>query len=129
MQNLFERRRFKRLPINIQLSVNKVFKQDNDVIEGLDADIEVFDISKTGIGFIGAGKLPLNYYFDIRIELPDNDFFMAVIKIVRIVEKEDKLIYGAEFVGLAPFLALKIDTYERTIAQEDDGNYMHYNFE
>lgn len=129
MQNLFERRRFKRLPINIQLAVNKVFKQDNDIIEGIDADIEVFDMSKTGIGFISEGKLPLNYYFDIRIELPENDFFMAVIKIVRIVEKEDKTIYGAEFVGLAPFLALKIDTYERTISQEDDGNYMHYNFE
>ena len=129
MQNLFESRRFKRLPINIQLLVNKVYKQDNDIIEGIDADVEVFDISKTGIGFISSGKLPLNYYFDTRIELPDNDFFMAVIKIVRIVEKEDKTLYGAEFVGLAPFLALKIDTYERSIAQESDGNYMHYDFE
>ena len=54
---------------------------------------------------------------------------MAVIKIVRIAEKEDKILYGAEFVGLAPFLALKIDAYERSIVQEDDGNYMHYNFE
>ncbi|MBQ3060902.1 MAG: PilZ domain-containing protein [Lachnospiraceae bacterium] len=129
MQNLFERRKFKRLPINIQLLVNKVYKQDNDIIEGIDADVEVFDISKTGIGFISSGKLPLNYYFDTRIELPGNDFFMAVIKIVRIAEKEDKILYGAEFVGLAPFLALKIDAYERSIVQEDDGNYMHYNFE
>lgn len=128
MQNLFERRRFKRLPINIQLLINKVYKQDNDIIEGIEADVEVFDISKTGIGFISSGKLPLNYYFDTRIELPGNDFFMAVIKIVRIVEKDEKTIYGAEFVGLAPFLALKIDTYERSIAQESDGNYMHYEF-
>ncbi len=129
MQNSFERRRFKRLPINIQLLINKVYKQDNDVIEGIDADIEVFDISKTGIGFVSKGKLPLNYYFDTRIELPGNDFFMTVIKIVRIVEKEDITVYGAEFVGLAPFLVLKIDDYERTFARKSDGDYMHYDFE
>lgn len=111
-----ERRRYKRLPIELQLDIKKVYKQDYVVIENVDAEIVVFDISKSGIGFMSAAKLPLDYYFDGKIKLGEEDYFYTVIHIVRgEVGKDNQKIYGAEFVGLAPFLANKVDKYEKIL--------------
>ncbi len=130
MQNLFDRRRYRRLPIKLSIEINKLYKQNYDIIELPQADITVFDISKDGIGFISDTKLPLGYYFDSVIELDPQDSFRAVVKIVRIVEQEgiEGKIYGAQFVGLAPFLAAKIDDYERNITQTPGEDMMHYDF-
>ncbi len=111
-----ERRKFKRLPIELQLDIKKVYKQDYVVIENVDVEIAVFDISKSGIGFISTAKLPLDYYFDAKIKLGDEDYFYTVIHIVRgEIRKDDQKVYGAEFVGLAPFLANKVDKYEKML--------------
>lgn len=114
MSNEFERRKHKRLPIELQLSINKMFRQNNEVIDNLDASVKVIDISKSGMGFVSKAVLPLDFYFDGKIVLDNKDFFYAVIKIVRIRNwgtDSDEYFYGCEFVGLAPFLANKIDTY------------------
>lgn len=110
-----DRRRYKRLPIELNLEVDEVFKQDYVVIKNLNASVSVFDISRSGIGFISDASLPLGYYFRGRINLGDNDFFYVVIQIVRAHITENKKIYGAEFVGLAPFLADKVDKYEKKL--------------
>jgi c-di-GMP-binding flagellar brake protein YcgR len=112
-----DRRRYKRLPIEMQLEVDEVFKQDNVVIRNLNAKVLVFDISKSGIGFISEASLPLGYYFRGRIDLGDSDFFYVVIRIVRAHFEDEKKVYGAEFVGLAPFLADKVDRYEKLLEQ------------
>lgn len=112
-----ERRQYKRLPIELSLEIKKVYKQDYVVIEDVDAEISVVDISKSGIGFISKAKLPMDYYFDGKIKLGENDYFYAVIHIVRgkVNEDGEGNEYGAEFVGLAPFLANKIDDYEKNM--------------
>ena len=56
-----EKRRYKRLPIQLKLEVSEVFKQDNDVIHDLNAQIDVFDISKAGIGFTTTTFIPSDY--------------------------------------------------------------------
>jgi c-di-GMP-binding flagellar brake protein YcgR len=114
--NSSERRKYKRLPIELQLEVDEVFKQDHIVIKNLSASVLVFDISKTGIGFVSEACLPLGYYFKGRINLGDGDFFYVVIQIVRAhISDQGKMIYGAEFIGLAPFLADKVDKYEKKL--------------
>lgn len=113
--NTMDRRRFKRLPIELRLEVDEVFKQDYVVIKNLNALVSVFDISRSGIGFISEASLPLGYYFRGRINLGNKDFFHVVIRIVRAHINEDKKIYGAEFVGLASFLADKVDNYEKLL--------------
>lgn len=112
---MIDRRRYKRLPIELHLEVDEVFKQDYVVIKDLNASVSVFDISKNGIGFISEASLPLGYYFRGRINLGDNDFFHVVIQIIRAHITENKKVYGAEFVGLAPFLADKVDKYEKAL--------------
>lgn len=111
-----ERRRYKRLPIELSLEVDEVFKQDHIVINNLGASVYVFDISKDGIGFISEASLPLGYYFRGLIHLGEGDFFHVVIQIIRSTDTEDgRKVYGAQFVGLAPFLANKVDNYEKKL--------------
>lgn len=117
--DMMEKRRHKRLPIELQLEVDEVFKQDYVVIKNLNASVLVFDISRSGIGFVSEASLPLGYYFRCKMILGNNDFFYGIIRIVRASLNEDKKIYGAEFVGLAPFLADKIDRYEKSLQQGD----------
>lgn len=113
-----ERRNSKRLPIELHLSINHMFRQNYEELKGLDAKIDVYDISKSGIGFVSRDKLPKGYYFNAKIGLYKKEYFYAVVKIVRSIEREsEECEYGAEFVGLAPFLADKIDSYEKNIEQ------------
>ena len=48
---MIEMRREKRWPIELQLEISSLFKQDNVKVENINAPIEVFDVSKAGIGF------------------------------------------------------------------------------
>lgn len=118
--NAIERRKYKRLPIVLNLEVDEIFKQNNIIIKDIGATISVFDISKSGIGFISTAVLPVGYYFRGTIDLGDRDFFRVVIQIVRVTDlDQDKKVYGAEFVGLAPFLADKVDLYEKHLNNSD----------
>ncbi|PKM93355.1 MAG: PilZ domain-containing protein [Firmicutes bacterium HGW-Firmicutes-1] len=113
-----ERRKHKRLPIFLQLEINKLFKQDNEIIENLEEDIEVINISKTGLGFLSKAQFPLEYYFNAKIEFDKTQFFYCVLKIIRKEAIEDTVLYGCEFVGLAEFLSKKVDEYEKLLNHE-----------
>lgn len=113
-----ERRRFRRLPIELRLDISHMFQQSFETLKQVDAEIFVFDISKAGIGFISEAELPINYYFNSKIKLDHENFFYAVLKIVcRRDTGSKEYVYGAEFVGLAPFLASKIDCYEKSLKE------------
>lgn len=114
-----ERRKYKRLPIDLKIEVDELFRQDYENITDISATIEVFDISKCGIGFISTERLPLGYYFRGFITLGNGDYFRVVLQIIReSVYDEKRYVYGAEFVGLAPFLADKVDQYEKYLYKE-----------
>lgn len=119
MENNQERRRNKRLPIELSLEIDEIFKQDNVIVSNIGASISVYDISRSGIGFVSQANLPIGYYFRGNINFSNGDFFRVVIQIVRAGKEEGNLkVYGAEFVGLAPFLADKVDHYERSLRPE-----------
>ncbi|HYE82030.1 MAG TPA: PilZ domain-containing protein [Clostridia bacterium] len=106
-----ERRKSKRLPLKLELNISSLFKQDYELIPGVNESIAVKDISKTGIGFTCRHALPLDYYFDAKIKLTSDKYFYAVLKIVRISRYEDGYSVGCEFVGLADILSMKVDWY------------------
>ncbi|MFW6015464.1 MAG: PilZ domain-containing protein [bacterium] len=111
-----EKRKHKRLGIKLELQIDSLFKQNNVTLEDLNVDINVVNISKSGIGFKCKEELPLNYYFNAKIELDEQDYFYAVIKIIRKEKIEDEYIFGCVFVGLAHFLADKVDKYEKAMS-------------
>jgi len=103
-----DKRKFKRIPLKIQFTISKLFKQDYEKIPDINAMVEVNNISKSGIGFTCNYDLPLYYYFDAKIFLQDGNHFYSVLKIVRVEKEEEKYNIGCEFVGLADMLSDKI---------------------
>lgn len=112
-----EKRKNKRLPISLELSVSSLFKQDNVKTEVKDATITVKDISKGGIKFECESILPIGYYFNARLEMGAQDSALySVVKIIRRTEGENgKFVYGCEFVGMASVLGFIFDEYEVSI--------------
>ena len=116
-----EKRRSKRFPIELELVVSKLFKQEAAESVIVNEPIQVVDVSRLGIGFVTANDLPLNYYFNAKLELgsPENSLY-CVVQIIRKHPKEDGIIsYGCEFIGLAPVLGSIFDEYEKTLAEEN----------
>ena len=117
-----EKRRSKRLPIQLELVVSKLFRQEASETIEINEPIRVVDISRLGIGFVTANDLPLNFYFNAKLELgsAENSLY-CVVQIVRKHPKEDGIIsYGCEFIGLAPVLGSIFDEYERTLTEETE---------
>lgn len=108
-----ERRRAKRMPVELSLDINNLYKQDNVQVSNLNAPIEVVNISKTGIGFQSESVLPVGYYFNANINLGNEDTLHCVIKIIRSQPAaNNQTMYGCEFVGMAAILSYIFDEYE-----------------
>ena len=114
-----EKRRYKRLPIQLTLEVSELFKQDNDVIKDLNAEINVFDISRLGIGFTTSTYLPEGYYFNATIVLETSEQkLVTVVKILHSHQLEDGTYrYGCEFTGLAGIFDIVFEEYEQKFAE------------
>lgn len=109
-----EKRKNKRIPVNLELSVSSVFRQDNVKVDVKDAPITVTDISRGGIGFECESIFPIGYYFNAKLEMGDKDSVLyTVVKIIRSYQGEgNKIVYGCEFVGMAPVLGYIFDKFE-----------------
>lgn len=114
-----DKRRYKRLPIQLTLEVSEVFKQDNDIIEDLNATINVFDISKAGIGFTTSTFIPEGYYFNATIILENsNQKLLTVVKILHRMQLDNDIYrYGCEFTGLAGIFDFVFSDYAKLIGE------------
>ena len=118
---MYEQRRSRRVQIKLNLNVSSLFKQDNVQVKDLDADIEVIDISRSGIGFISRSVLPLDYFFNATLDLSEegNDSgedqtLYCVVKIIRSRELGDgRINYGCQFVGMSSLFSDIFDNLER----------------
>ncbi len=108
-----EKRRSERLKINLKLEISSLFKQDNVRVDNIDAPIEVDNISKDGIGFRSESKLPIDFYFNAKLQLGGEDSVLySVVKIIRIEADGNEYLYGAQFVGMPLVLDYIFDEYE-----------------
>ncbi len=109
-----EKRRSKRLQVDLNLDISSLFKQDNIRVDNIDAPIEVINISKDGIGFKSKSLLPIDYYFNAKLKLGDEDSSLyCVVKIIRQDAGDDAtFMYGAEFVGMPSVLFYIFDEFE-----------------
>ncbi len=114
-----EKRKYKRLPIQLTLEVSSLFNQ-TETIEIGNAEFKVFNISKSGIGFTSNIKIPLGYYFNATITFSGReDKLKYVVKIIRTeILENDSYLYGCEFVGLASIYDYLFEQYEEDIEQE-----------
>lgn len=108
---MIEMRREKRWPVKLELEISTLFKQDHVKVENINAPIEVFDISKAGIGFKTKSVLPIGYYFNARLVLAEKDALNCVVRIIRQQKREDDYVYGCEIVGTASIMDYVINDY------------------
>jgi hypothetical protein len=114
-----EKRRHKRIPTEIRITIDSLYKQDDVVISALNEEIEIINISKSGVGFVSVHDLPLGFYFNARISMDEEKQFYGVLRIIRKQEEfpekddfsKDSIFYGCEFIGLADILSSSIDEY------------------
>lgn len=109
-----EKRNHVRFKVNLQLEISELFKQDNVKVENINAPLQVINMSQSGIGFRTESLLPLDYYFNAKVTLGDeNEVIYCVIKIIRSILLEDgSYVYGGELVGLAPVFNYLFEEYE-----------------
>ncbi len=113
---MIEMRREKRWPAKLELEISSLFKQDNVKVEDINAPIEVFDVSKAGIGFKTKSVLPMGYYFNARLVLCENDAINCVVRIIRQQQVEDGYIYGCEIVGTASIMDYVFNDYAASLS-------------
>lgn len=111
-----EKRKYRRLPLTLTLDVSSLFNQDEE-LQIDTATFNVFNISKSGIGFTSTSVLPLGYYFNATIQFDGSDDLLKyVVKIIRTEESEaGEHLYGCEFVGLASIYDYLFEQYESHI--------------
>lgn len=108
-----ERRKAKRIDFKLKLVVDSLYKQDHIELNDIENEIEILDISKSGIGFISEADMPMNFYFNAHIVLDEDKRFFGVLKIIRKSIIDNKFNYGCEFIGLADILSNVIDEYDK----------------
>lgn len=104
-----EKRKAKRSDLNVLVQIHKCDRDDKKSV-----NVQVQDLSKSGIGFVTNEKLEIGEYYDADITIWTKEVIKSVIKIVRVNPKPDSdlVSYGSEFVGLSEMEKFRIDVYQ-----------------
>lgn len=106
-----EKRRHKRLSLDVEIELERL---EQDGIKTLRyIQVEVNDISRSGLGFEAKTKLEVDAYYDTKIQIWTKETFSTVLHIVRENDNGNgNYSYGGEFIGMSDVDALKIDIYQ-----------------
>ena len=104
-----ERRRSRRLELNTTLSLKNLTNA-----QGTKANVEVTDVSKSGIGFTSTVKLEIGSIHEAELVIWTKEWIHTFLEIVRIEKKDDseEIYYGAYFVGMPLQDVSKIGIYD-----------------
>lgn len=103
-----ERRKSRRLGLVSRLLIKRL-DQDGETKE---VDINVTDVSKTGVGFMCEESLEIGSVYESFLTIWTKEVIHAFIEIVRTETKEDgQTFYGAIFIGMPEMEASRIETY------------------
>ena len=104
-----ERRKSKRTLLSTNVIINKLPNNGKKSIE-----IEVQDLSKSGLGFVCDTKLEIGEVYEAYLTIWTKEVIHAFLRIVRIELLQDKneYLYGASFVGMPELDASRIGVYQ-----------------
>lgn len=103
-----ERRRSQRMELKSKLVAKRL---DSD--ESRELEIDITDVSKTGVGFGCSEALTIGAVYEAFLTIWTKEVIHAFIEIVRIVKKEEGgYQYGGIFVGMPEIDAHRIEVYE-----------------
>lgn len=106
--NTRERRKALRTPLVSELFVKRLDTQEEQNIE-----IEVHDVSKTGVGFVSGVDLQIGSIYEANLRIWTSEVLHCFLEIVRKSEQPDGgNHYGSIFVGLTPTDEARIMSYQ-----------------
>ena len=106
-----EKRHHKRLELSVRIQLERIESEGVTTVKFFDVDVT--DISRTGIGFVASQELEIGTYYDTKIMIWTKETIDSVVEIVRRENTPDgKYKYGCVFIGLQDTDALKIDIYQ-----------------
>lgn len=112
-----ERRKNRRIELSAKLLVKRL-DADHPPRE---VNIDVSDVSKTGVGFACSEPLEIGAVYEVFLTLWTKEVLHCFLQIVRIEMKgENQYSYGAIFIGMSEADASRIETYS-TIENMDAG--------
>lgn len=106
-----EKRKHKRLDISVKVEIERIDEANVTTIKYL--EVEVVNISKTGLAFRTDAAFEEGACFDAKIQIWTKETIDTVFKVVRLNELEGGMYeYGCIFVGMTDTDALKIEIYQ-----------------
>ncbi len=109
-----ERRKNKRTQLPISMIIKKLSDGGSKEVE-----IEVIDVSKSGVGFSGREPLGIGEVYEAYLTIWTKEVLHAFLRIVRIELKGEEYIFGASFVGLPEMDASRIEVYQVVSENEE----------
>ncbi len=102
----------KRKATRLQLE-SKILLKRLDVPNSEDTriDIEVKDVSKTGMGFICNYSLSVGAVYECELTIWTKEVIHAFVEIVRVVRKQNSFEYGGIFIGMPQADSQRIEIY------------------
>ncbi|MCR5848442.1 MAG: PilZ domain-containing protein [Lachnospiraceae bacterium] len=111
-----DRRKSKRIELEAKLFVKRLDKQ-----EAQEINIDVFDISTSGIGFNCNEALTIGAVYDTDLTLWNKDIIHTFIEIVRISKTDSTFQYGGIFIGMPEMDVKRIEIYDTINTYSKDG--------
>ena len=102
-----ERRRTNRRTLDSRLLIKRLDGAGNE-----EAQIEIMDVSKTGIGFCCNKLLDIGAVYESFLRIWTQEVIHAFLEIVRIEKAGQKYNYGAIFIGMPEAEAVRIEAYD-----------------
>ena len=86
---------------------------NNDSAKAEEVEIDVLDVSKTGVGFSCHVQLTIGAVYETFLKIWTDEVIHAFLKVVRIEQSEDgRYICGTIFIGLPEMNARRIEVYD-----------------
>ncbi|MCQ2080223.1 MAG: PilZ domain-containing protein [Lachnospiraceae bacterium] len=102
-----ERRKNVRMEMPSTLTVKRLDGKSSEEV-----DIEVIDVSKTGVGFSCSAALEIGAVYEANLRIWTQEVLHAFIEIVRIEKKGTLFEYGAIFIGMPEMDSARIEVYQ-----------------
>lgn len=109
-----ERRRNNRMELSSTITVKRLDSANAEQI-----DIDIIDVSKTGVGFSCSTPLEIGAVYESNLRIWTQEVLHAFLEIVRIEKKGNSFIYGAIFIGMPEMDSARIQTYETVLNELD----------
>lgn len=104
-----DRRKNRRIELGARLLIKKM----NQAGGAKEVNIEVTDVSKTGVGFLCSEQLDIGAVYESFLTIWTKEVIHSFLEIVRVIDKGNGIReYGAIFIGMSEMDASRIATYD-----------------